>query len=764
VSNATLANGAAVNDDVGEEDNEAIICVLPTATIGDLVWIDVSGGTSGVYDSGIDTPLPGVKVELQSSNGQTLFATTTTDENGEYKFTGLVIDDGSDFTWKVVVDDTGLDSTVDTNDTSGSPNGESKVTIANPAGDAGPADNLNVDFGFELDTAVIYGNVWQDYNADTIRDSQDTGFDSVTVQLLDSAGTVVTSVITDPTGNYRFHNVAAGNYGIQVQTGSLPAVSGVSWQQTTETPGDGTLDDFYPTNDLLTVVVGQVYGNYDFAYTSTGTGSIGDEVFFDFDRDLIFDSSEEPIGDVDVRLYRDLNANNTFEASEDILIATTSTDSSGLYLFSNLSPGRYLVQVHEGDSEFPSSVTSVSSNPRGVTLLSGSTRRDVDFGYYPAGSGVISGSVWHDKSLDGLITTGEEYISQITVELWVDLNGDGTFHLFSTSESDDGGSFQFTELPFGNYEVRVAADDADMLTTPRGLPYSPTTDSTKTVQLSSATPTGTTDFGFAARPSIGDLVFFDNNRNGTQDTAENGIPNVTVQLFLDTDNNGVPDGAAIATVVTADGTGTDPAGWYEFPNLEPSTTGQSYFVSVDTSTLPYAMLNSSDPDRDGVAWEGVADTTGTYPDADAADERIILGTSSYTGADFGFVPAGVIGDLVWLDQNENGVQDDGEIGLSNVTVTASNGGDVRQVQTDSDGFYSFSDLSAGTWTVALSGNALSGLKSTYDADGGLDNSTDVVIDSTGTVTSSFDNLAVDFGLRLDGVFSIAGTVVTNDSR
>lgn len=50
---------------------------------------------------------------------------------------------------------------------------------------------------------------------------------------------------------------------------------------------------------------------------------------------------------------------------------------------------------------------------------------------------------------------------------------------------------------------------------------------------------------------IGNRVWSDTNRNGVQDAGENGIANVSVELYADFDNNGVPDGAVLASTTTS---------------------------------------------------------------------------------------------------------------------------------------------------------------------------------------------------------------------
>ncbi len=65
---------------------------------------------------------------------------------------------------------------------------------------------------------------------------------------------------------------------------------------------------------------------------------------------------------------------------------------------------------------------------------------------------------------------------------------------------------------------------------------------------------------------------------------------------------------------------------------------------------------------------------------------------------------GSIGNFVWLDSNGDGLQDSGEPGVSNVTVTlfnAENDDEIATTATDSNGFYSFDGLEAGEYYVGF---------------------------------------------------------------
>jgi hypothetical protein len=84
------------------------------------------------------------------------------------------------------------------------------------------------------------------------------------------------------------------------------------------------------------------------------------------------------------------------------------------------------------------------------------------------------------------------------------------------------------------------------------------------------------------RASLGDRVWFDNNRNGLQDDGETGVPGVTVSLYTCA-------GVFLGTDIT------DADGFYLFPNLEPE---QSYYVVFSNipATFVFTLANEGTND------------------------------------------------------------------------------------------------------------------------------------------------------------------------
>ena len=132
----------------------------------------------------------------------------------------------------------------------------------------------------------------------------------------------------------------------------------------------------------------------DFGYKLPKPGAIGDYVWEDVNGDGIQDVTEEGIGNVTLRLWQDVNGDGVIQPITDQLSATTTTDADGGYIFPNLPPGKYIVEVTDANGILTGAAMTPTSGPQSrlspypVTLLAGEIERDVDFGYRtPADSG-----------------------------------------------------------------------------------------------------------------------------------------------------------------------------------------------------------------------------------------------------------------------------------------------------------------------------------------------------------------------------------------
>ena len=209
-----------------------------------------------------------------------------------------------------------------------------------------------------------------------------------------------------------------------------------------------------------------------------------------------------------------------------------------------------------------------------------------------------------------------------------------------------------------------------------------------------------------ATGEIGDLVWNDINGNGIQDAGELGISGVVVQLI------------GLGNLLLATAT-TDVNGKYLFTN-----------VSAGAYTV---LVNLSQPALGGyTATTTGAGTTDTDSNANPAAVSLLLNTSSDLTVDFGFRrPLGLIGNFVWKDMNQDGLQTSGELGVAGVEVRLKNSADsvVATTTTDADGGYQFAGLYAGKYTVEVdtSSAALTGFSATFSGIG-----SNAAIDSNGS--------------------------------
>ena len=398
-----------------------------------------------------------------------------------------------------------------------------------------------------------------------------------------------------------------------------------------------------------------------------------------------------------------LTLNGTSDAGATV-IDTAKTDSTGHYLFTE-APGTYTVTVDAsnfttggvlvGYSASPTGKGTASTdsnpNPSGTTPTDltpgGSSDLTVDFGYYQKVT--IGDFVWNDVNANGIQDAGETGIQNVTLTL----NGtsDAGATVIDTAKTDSTGHYLFTEAP-GTYQVTVDASNFTTGGVLVGYSASPTGKGTASTD-SNPNPSGTTptdltpggssdltvDFGYYQKVTIGDFVWNDVNANGIQDAGETGIQNVTLTL------NGTSD--AGATVI--DTAKTDSTGHYLFTEA-PGT----YQVTVDASNFTTGGVlvgYSASPTGKGTAsTDSNPNPSGTTP------TDLTPGGSSDLTVDFGYYQKVTIGDFVWNDVNANGIQDAGETGIQNVTLTLNGTSDagatvIDTAKTDSTGHYLFTE-------------------------------------------------------------------------
>lgn len=175
--------------------------------------------------------------------------------------------------------------------------------------------------------------VWEDLNRDGIQDGGEPGIAGVQVDLFTCDGTWLATAFTDANGFYLFSDLAAGGYYVQFTTpGGFTA-------SPADIGADDALDSdagFGGMTACVSLAPGETNLTLDagFHKTPPQLASLGDRVWLDANKDGIQNAGENGVANVPVSLF----------ACGGGLIATTTTDASGIYGFTDLTPGSYSVQ------------------------------------------------------------------------------------------------------------------------------------------------------------------------------------------------------------------------------------------------------------------------------------------------------------------------------------------------------------------------------------------------------------------------------------
>jgi protocatechuate 3,4-dioxygenase beta subunit len=667
------------------------------ACLGNYVWID--DNLDGIQDP-IEVGVAGITVTLYNSLGSVV-SSTVTDAYGYYKFCPL--DPGTyqlGFTLPANYVFSSANTTADSLDSDVNPATGTTGMYTLASGDS----NWTIDAGihFQRPTTATVGNyVWYDTNQNGTQDSGEEGISNVVVTLYSPPTNPIKSTITDANGFYLFTDVPPATYCVGftplvglVLSPNNGAVTDPQNSDANQTTGKSAPFVVNPGDEIPTIDAGM--------YSQASTiGGLGDKVWYDMNQNGLQDGDENGVEGVTVTLYDGLGTT---------VLATTTTNALGNYIFNNLSANNYIV----GFSNLPSGyvfTTNTASNPilnsdadlgtgktNTITLGSGEFNMNIDAGIYPTDNTLnnsIGNYVWYDTNKDGIQDGTEIGVPGVNVHLY---NASQTVLAHTTT--DGAGHYLFPNLPNGTYSVGfsniplgyvltnpnttsdVLDSDADQAT---GLTASVTlSGNTHDRSLDAGIHTGDITLGKA---TLGDKVWYDMNNDGIQDPTELGVPSVTATLYGS-------DG--ITPLKT---TQTDALGNYIFTGLD---AGQ---YCVGFTSLPSGFtISPKNADAQNIDGEVNSDVNAGTQKTDLVN----LGAGEdKMSVDMGIAPAAglaSLGNYVWFDLNQDGLQNTGEPGVPGVTVTlydASNAV-LKTTTTNGQGNYVFAGLTPATYSVGFS--------------------------------------------------------------
>jgi len=537
-----------------------------------------------------------------------------------------------------------------------------------------------VDYDFaEARPAQLGGFVYQDNNDNGRRDPGEPGIGGVTVRLVPRNTIAPISPIETLTlndGSYRFHDLPPGLYDIV---------------QVTQPPG---LDD---GRDAPGTVDGRVVGVADdpgdaIRNIQLNSNSVGNEYNFgELPRGIITggvylappgedcggrdDGRSTPLAGVSIELV----------GPGGVTIASTTTGLDGQYRFEDVPKGIYsIIEVTpEGLIDGRAHVGRIGGLEVGVAIGGGLIRDIVlpagatgtRYDFCEAAPAQISGYVYHDRNDDGRRDDGEEAIPGVTLEL---VNPSG--QVVATTQTDHQGHYRFTDLLPGNYSIRQIQpsgflDGRDTAGTIDGVPVGAAVNPGDLI-TSIAIRQGQTgidyNFGELRPATLSGRVHVDANGDCLYDPGELLLSGVMIRLIN-------ASGVEIAS------TSTNAQGVYTFTDIPPGT----YTVIQDQ---PEGYFS-------GTARPGSA---GGIKESNNRIGSITLG-SGEVAVDYDFCekPPAEISGYVYVDQNNNRRRDHGEppIAGTRVDLIDSSGRQVATTTTDASGFYRFTFLPAGQYTL-----------------------------------------------------------------
>lgn len=633
-------------------ETTALVGVARIASVSGVVFEDA--GYDGVLGEE-DKRLSGIRVYAVDASGQSV-ADAATNGRGEYTLTGLMPGvytvevqrkAGYGFTRLRPAEDGGSHVTALV--------GEMGVTAEMDIAMGEALTGVNAGM---LPASTVSGVFFHDVNDNGLRDENEIGMLGAEVRLVSEDGEIDLTQTPAEDGTYFFDGVMPGRYTLHYLLGEHREMAKV-------VEGGNTVAHDGPDT---------VYGPFEVVMGEALTlpvagavtlGNFSGAVFEDLNANGQWDEGEKALAGAAVTLTPDRTG---IEAAQAV------TGADGAFDLEGLRPAGYTLTVALPEGYiFSCPLEGLAFGTLGEQSLvcawqTLTDRTDKAIGAVKPGS--ISGVIWLDENEDGTRGEGELLMSGVSLEL-VDERG-GTV-VKRTASTDQG--FRFDNVRPGTYTVRLTLPDQS----------SPAADSASTFVANGLRMTQTgviveagedvdgLTTGLVSATSVAGRLYLDENG------ARTPLAGVTVSLYK---------GGELSPLMTVL---TDDSGRYRFDGLWPA----DYYLEAG---LPSGTIfvRPDDPNYES----GASAVTASGEGAGTSELFYLHMAQHRLDMDVIYIKPARVGDLAWLDENGNGLVDEGEPGIPGITVQLLQDGEaVYETVTDAYGYYLFTDVYPGAYTL-----------------------------------------------------------------
>lgn len=632
-----------------KEENKILIGLARQLNFGGRVYLD--SNSNGRYDAG-ERLVPNISVRAVDAQGEEVYRTKT-DAKGNYRIPNLYVGD-------VKLEFAAVKDHMYVRRIAGQDLSENHIVqiqggvgITDSISLVMGEDNVSIDAGLIL-SGSISGRIFEDLN-DNGREDDKQGFAGVEVHLLDEQENVLLSTHSDEGGNYLLEGILPGRYQLLYK---LPEENMI-WALQDANGNTFTSDTAEYRSDFLDFLTGskvemplggairlaELYGTAFLDTNGNGLQDAGENVLHGFQVEL-------------------KSANPQMEEQ----VQTIQADGS--YRFIGLRPGSYSLSANLPEGYiFSNNAYNFPAKQEGsASLMQASMLRSPSVDLPIVKPASLETFVWLDENLDGIKSAEDAPYAGVGFVL----EYEGTY--LGKVNADENGQLALNNLRPGKYRLGLVLENGAKAV--QGYQQAPLQGGMSIVK----------DFTLQAGEKLEDkgfgvvvLLRFA-GRTWTEVAGEiQPRSGIEIQLYNQ-------DGKQSTTY-------SDENGYYFFENLNP---GEYYIQSQNH--VHAIFVEPGDP-----AFVQKGNSTESIAGEGATSQKYILKmpVSQEDVNIISIVPA-TIGDYVWLDDNQNGLQDEGEAFLANISLHLYRNGELKySTKSNGDGFYYFGEVYPGEYTLQV---------------------------------------------------------------